>query len=201
MFYYLEGVISLIGAGFAVMDCGGIGFHVYTTANSLAALQLGQKAKLYTHSVIREDCFDLYGFATAEEKRSFELLLSVSGVGPKAAQAILSCNTPETLTLAILGGNEKAITAAPGIGKKIAQRVLLELKDKIRALSGDSFLPPASSASSASAGQGRKLSEVTAALTVLGYSGNEIAAALQGIEMNTLEVQDVIRLALKNMVK
>lgn len=130
MFYYIEGVVSLIDGPVAVVDCGGVGYAVNTTVNSLSRVRIGEKARFYTCTIIREDCFDIYGFATAEEKRCFELLIGVSGVGAKAAQAILSANTPESLSLAIMSGNEKALTAAPGIGKKIAQRVIMELKDK-----------------------------------------------------------------------
>ena len=130
MFYYIEGVVSLIDGTVAVVDCGGVGYAVNTTVNSLSRVRIGEKARFYTCTIIREDCFDIYGFATAEEKRCFELLIGVSGVGAKAAQAILSANTPESLSLAIMSGNEKALTAAPGIGKKIAQRVIMELKDK-----------------------------------------------------------------------
>lgn len=130
MFYYIEGVVSLIDGSVAVVDCGGVGYAVNTTVNSLSRVRIGEKARFYTCTIIREDCFDIYGFATAEEKRCFELLIGVSGVGAKAAQAILSANTPESLSLAIMSGNEKALTAAPGIGKKIAQRVIMELKDK-----------------------------------------------------------------------
>lgn len=125
MFYYIEGVVSLIDGSVAVVDCGGVGYAVNTTVNSLSRVRIGEKTRFYTCTIIREDCFDIYGFATAEEKRCFELLIGVSGVGAKAAQAILSANTPESLSLAIMSGNEKALTAAPGIGKKIAQRVIM----------------------------------------------------------------------------
>lgn len=118
MFYYIEGVVSLIDGPVAVVDCGGVGYAVNTTVNSLSRVRIGEKTRFYTCTIIREDCFDIYGFATAEEKRCFELLIGVSGVGAKAAQAILSANTPESLSLAIMSGNEKALTAAPGIGKK-----------------------------------------------------------------------------------
>ena len=131
MFYYIEGVVSLIDGPVAVVDCGGVGYAVNTTVNSLSRVRIGEKARFYTCTIIREDCFDIYGFATAEEKRCFELLIGVSGVGPKAALAILSVGTPEHLTMAVITGDEKALTAAPGVGKKLAQRILLELKDKI----------------------------------------------------------------------
>ena len=131
MFYYLEGTVAEILPYLAVMDCGGVGYACKTTNNTLAALKKGQRGKVYTYLHVAEGIFDLYGFATQNELNSFKLLLSVSGVGPKAALAILSVGTPETLAMAIVTGDEKALTAAPGIGKKIAQRIILELKDKM----------------------------------------------------------------------
>ena len=124
MFYYIEGTVALLDVGLAVIDCGGVGYALNTTTNSLSRLRVGERARMYVYTVIREDCFDLYGFFTLEEKRSFEMLVGVSGVGPKVAQAILSSNTPDALALAIVSGNEKALTSVPGIGKKIAQRIL-----------------------------------------------------------------------------
>ena len=199
MFYYIEGVVSLIDGSVAVVDCGGVGYAVNTTANSLSHVRMGEKSRLYISPIIREGTFDLYGFATQDEKRCVELLTGVSGVGAKAAQAILSANTPESLSLAILSGNEKALTAAPGIGKKIAQRIILELKDKLAkeqsSFSGDSgaILPVAV--------PDDKTREAGAALAVLGYSASEVAAALKGIDMDALPLEEIIRQALKRMVK
>ncbi len=199
MFYYLEGTVALIDAGLAVVDCGGVGYAVNTTVNTLARLRTGERARLYTYPVIREDCFDLYGFATLEEKRSFEMLIGVSGVGPKAAQAILSSNTPEGLALAIVSGNEKALTLVPGIGKKIAQRVILELKDKLgKDLSGtgmESITVPAAEPG------GGKRADAAAALGVLGYSNSEIAAALKGLDLQNMSVEEIIKAALRSMMK
>ena len=200
MFYYIEGKVEIMEANLAVLDCNGIGFELNVTNNTLARLRLGETARLYVYSSIAEDRFDLYGFYTREEKRSFELLIGVSGVGPKAAQAILSTSTPDALALAIMSGNEKALTMAPGIGKRIAQRVILELKDKINkdsvgAVSESGITAPAGSAA---AGAG-KMADAAAALAVLGYGNNEIAEALKGADAETLEVQDLVRMALKNM--
>ena len=199
MFYYIDGNLTLIDGTVAVVDCGGVGYALNTTVNSLSRLRIGERARMYVYTIIREDCFDLYGFATLEEKRSFEMLIGVSGVGPKAAQAILSANTPESLTMAVVSGNEKALTVVPGIGKKIAQRVLLELKDKLgKELEGigqDSYGPgPAMGVSGAD-----KVSDAAAALSVLGYGNNEITAALKGLDMQNLSVEDIIRQALKKM--
>lgn len=200
MFYYIEGIVSLIDGTLAVVDCGGVGYAVNTTTNSLSRVRMGEKARFYTCTIIREDCFDIYGFATQDEKRCFELLTGVSGVGPKAAQSILSSNTPEALSLAILSGNEKALTVVPGIGKKIAQRLILELKDKLSGGWDDSAGISGTPANAGAVG-GDKLSDAAAALAVLGYGSNEIAAALKGIDVASLAVEDIVRQALKKMMK
>ena len=144
---------------------------------------------------------DLYGFATAEEQKLFQQLISVSGVGPKAALAILSTANPASLALSIITGDEKALTAAAGVGKKIAQRVILELKDKLAkgqsiSAAGESVAGPAVTIIPQN-----KLSEASAALAVLGYSQGEINVALKGIDIESQPLEQIIRLALKNMVK
>ena len=131
MFYYLDGTVAEILPYLAVIDCGGVGYACKTTNYTLASLKKGQRGKIYTYLNVGEEVFDLYGFSTQSELNSFKLLLGVSGVGPKAALAILSSGTPESLAMAIVTGDEKRLTAAPGIGKKIAQRIILELKDKM----------------------------------------------------------------------
>lgn len=200
MFYYIDGTLALIDGTVAVVDCGGVGYALNTTVNSLSRVRTGENARFYVYTLIREDCFDLYGFATLEEKRCFEMLIGVSGVGPKAAQAILSVNTPEALSMAVISGNEKALTVVPGIGKKIAQRVLLELKDKLgREAAGfgtESFSPGSPSTGTLGAD---KLSDAAAALGVLGYGNNEITAALKGMDIQSLSVEDIIRQALRKM--
>ena len=138
MFYYLDGTVAEILPYLAVIDCGGVGYACKTTNTTLAQLKKGQRGKLYTYLDVGENAFGLYGFATANELNSFKLLIGVSGVGPKAALAILSAATPESLAMAIVTGDEKSLTAAPGVGKKIAQRIILELKDKMARESGPS---------------------------------------------------------------
>lgn len=199
MFYYIEGTLTLMEPNLAVVDCGGVGYALNTTVNTLSRLRMGEKVRLYVYSVIREDTFDLYGFYTQEEKRSFEMLLGVSGVGPKAALGILSSSTPDALSMAIISGNEKALTVVPGIGKKMAQRILLELKDKI-SKQMEGFTPESFSAGSPSAAVGKdKLSDAAAALGVLGYGNNEITASLKGLDIQNLSVEDIIRQALRKM--
>lgn len=201
MFYYVNGTVAHIGPYLAVIDCGGVGYACRTTNTTISALKLGEKGKLFTYLNVREDAMELYGFATQEELNLFEQLLSVSGVGPKAALAILSASTPANLALAIITGDEKALTCAPGIGKKIAQRVILELKDKLA--KGQTML----SGGESYGGTGvtvipeNKLSEASAALAVLGYSQSEVNVALKGIELDSLPLDQIIRQALRRMVK
>lgn len=200
MFYHIKGTVSTLLPQMAVIDCGGVGFALNATANTVSRLTAGKEAKLYTYVYIREDSMDLFGFYSLEEKRCFEMLIGVSGVGPKAALSILSANTPESLALAIIGEDTKALMVAQGIGKKIAQRIILELKEKMAKenpnaafVSGEGVVPSAAS--------GGKLSDASSALAVLGYSPQEIAAALKGIEPDELSLEEIIRQALKKMMK
>lgn len=199
MFYHLDGKVAELGQGMAVIDCNGVGYLVNTSLTTQSRLKVGERSKLYISESVREDAFELFGFATKSEKRSFDLLIGVSGVGPKAALSILSAYTPEALAMAILSGDEKALTVAPGIGKKIAQRVILELKDKLAKESGDFELPMKSGAPVA-VGDG-KLSDAAAALAVLGYGPAEINIALKGVDVAPLTVEEIIKAALKNMMK
>ena len=200
MFYYLNGVVAEMEANLAVIDCGGVGYACATTNYTLSQLKKGERAKLYTYMNVREDAVDLFGFSSQSELHSFKLLLGVSGVGPKAALAILSTNTPANLALAVVMGDEKALTAAPGIGKKIAQRIILELKDKL-AKEQASFGPDTGGSVPLTVLPNDKAEEAGAALAVLGYSGSEVAAALKGIDIDTLPLEEIIRQALKRMVK
>lgn len=200
MFYHLEGRIAELMQGAAVVDCSGVGYLVNTSLNTQSRLKTGERAKLYISESVREDAFELFGFATRSEKRSFDLLIAVSGVGPKAALSILSAHTPEALTMAILAGDEKALTVAPGIGKKIAQRVILELKDKLASESVDIELPVKAGVPASAAGDG-KLADAAAALGVLGYGPAEINLALKGVDTAALTTEEIIKAALKNMMK
>ena len=125
MFYYVNGTVAHLAPYLAVIDCGGVGYACRTTNNTLARLKKGETARLYTYLNVREDAMELYGFFAEDERNCFQLLIGVSGVGPKAALSILSSSTPDTLAMSIITGDEKALTVAPGIGKKIAQRVIL----------------------------------------------------------------------------
>lgn len=200
MFHYISGIAAELLPNLAVIDCAGVGFEVNTSAYTLSQLKAGEKAKLFTYVHIREDAFEIYGFSTQSEKHCFEMLLGVSGVGPKAALSILSVNTPEGLVMSIISENEKAITAAPGVGKKIAQRVILELKDKMaKETQSVSFSDVAFNAPAANAGS--KLSDASAALTVLGYTTTEVNAALKKIDTDAMTLEEIIKAALKQMMK
>ena len=201
MYYYVSGEVAHVEPYLAVVDCGGVGYACRTTTFTLSQIKKGDKAKLFTYLSVREDAMDLYGFASAEELKLFQQLISVSGVGPKAALNILSAGTPANLALAIITGDEKSLTAAAGVGKKLAQRIILELKDKLTkgqtvSAAGESVAGPAVTIIPQN-----KLSEASAALAVLGYSQAEINVALKGIDIDNQSLEQIIRLALKNMMK
>lgn len=201
MFYYLNGTVAEIAAGLAVIDCGGVGYACATTNYTLSQLKKGEKARLYTYLHVREDIFELYGFASQQELNSFKMLIGVSGVGPKAALAILSATTPQNLALSIVTEDEKALTAAQGIGKKIAQRIILELKDKLAKEQSSFTVQGGGSGAAPIPLGGSKSGEAAAALAVLGYGSQEISTALKGIDMDALPLEEIIRQALKKMVK
>lgn len=202
MFYYLEGTVAELLPYLAVIDCGGVGYACKTTNNTLSHLKKGQNGKVYTYLNVGEGVFDLYGFATQSELHTFRMLLGVSGVGPKAALAILSSGTPDALAMAIITGDEKTLTAAPGIGKKIAQRIILELKDKLAKESAATGLDFSGNGTSVNAVSfTNKASEAAQALAVLGYSSAEVAVALKGVDVENLPLEEIIRQSLKKMVK
>lgn len=201
MFHHIEGIVSEIELNLAVIDCNGVGFAINSSLNTLSQIKVGQKSKLYISEVIRDDCFELYGFVSKHEKRSYELLTSVSGVGPKAAMSILSSSTPDKLSMAIISGDEKALTVAPGVGKKTAQRIILELKDKIAKESISLNLSGTTVQVAVGMSEDGKLGDVSAALAVLGYGIAEISTALCGVDVSALSVEQIIKAALKNMFK
>ncbi len=197
MLYYISGPVAVLEPGLAVIDCHGVGYGCHITAYTASQLKLNQNARLYITESIREDAFDLYGFISKEEQRCYELLTSVNGVGPKAAMAILSSGGPQNFTLAVMTGDEKMLTAAQGVGKKIAQRIILELKDKL----GSSGMELDFSAGSAPAPAqtGSAVALAHAALQELGYSPAEITAALKGADPNAT-TEALVRHALRAMV-
>ena len=196
MIYYVSGQVTVLEPGLAVVECGGVGYGCRVTAYTAGQLKLNQNARLYITESIREDAFDLYGFISREEQRCFELLTSVNGVGPKAAMAILSSGGPQNFTLAVMTGDEKMLTAAQGVGKKIAQRIILELKDK---LGGSGMELDFSTGSAPVAAPAGNAAMANAALQELGYSAAEINAALKGADPNAT-TEELIRYALRAMV-
>lgn len=201
MFYYISGTLALCTPTMAVIDCSGVGYKLTISANTLSKLagKDGTKVKLYTYFSVREDAQELYGFFTEEEHLAFTMLISVSGVGPKAAIAILSVLTPEKLSLAISTGNAKEISKAQGVGAKTAARVVLELKDSAGKLAGDNDVTSYDSVDTVISSDS-KLADVEAALTVLGYSRSEVAYSLRGVD-KSLDAEEIIRLALRNLMK
>ena len=198
MLYYVSGKVAVLEPGLAVIDCGGVGYGCRITAYTAGQLKLNQNARLYITESIREDAYDIYGFISREEQRCYELLTSVNGVGPKAAMAILSSGGPQNFTLAVMTGDEKMLTAAQGVGKKIAQRIILELKDKL----GGSAMEldfTAGAAASAPVQGSNNAAMAHAALQELGYSPAEISAALKGVDA-AASTEDMIRHALRAMV-
>ena len=196
MIYYVSGPVTVLEPGLAVIDCGGVGYGCRVTAYTAGQLKLNQTARLYITESIREDAFDLYGFISKEEQRCYELLTSVNGVGPKAAMSILSAG-PQNFTLAVMTGDEKLLTAAQGIGKKIAQRIILELKDKMGGSNME--IDFSTGAVAAVPAQQGNAAMARAALQELGYSPAEIQTALKGADPNA-STEELIRHALRAMV-
>ena len=196
MLYYVSGKVTVLEPGLAVIDCGGVGYGCRVTAYTAVQLKRDKAARLYITESIREDAFDLYGFISREEQRCYELLTSVSGVGPKAAMSILASG-PQNFTLAVMTGDEKLLTAAQGVGKKLAQRIILELKDKMGGATELDFSggPVAAAAPAQSGG----IALAQAALQELGYSPAEIAAALKGADPKA-STEELVRYALRAMV-
>ncbi len=195
MLYYVSGPVTVLEPGLAVIDCGGVGYGCRVTAYTAAQLKINQTAKLFITESIREDAFDLYGFSSKEEQRCYELLTSVNGVGPKAAMAILSAG-PQNFTLAVMTGDEKLLTAAQGVGKKLAQRIILELKDKMGSTAELDF---SGGVTAAVPTQSNAAAMATAALQELGYSPAETNAALKGVDPNA-STEEMVRFALRAMV-
>ena len=195
MIYYLSGPVTVLEPGLAVVECGGVGYGCRVTAYTAGQLKLNQTARLYVTESIREDAFDLMGFISREEQHCFGLLTSVNGVGPKAALSILS-GGPQNFTLAVMTGDEKLLTAAQGVGKKLAQRIILELKDK---LGGSGMELDFSAGTAPVAAPAGNAALANAALQELGYSAAEITAALKGADPNA-STEELVRYALRAMV-
>ncbi len=197
MLYSVRGKLIQTTATCAVVECGGVGFLCQTTLNTLKTLKPGSEVMLYTYLNVREDAMELFGFATKTELDTFKTLISVSGVGPKAGLALLSELSPEQVAMAIATDDVKTITRAQGIGKKIAQRIVLELKDKLaKAAASNSGFAPVSAATVSAAGG--NVSKAIEALGVLGYTPAEVSPVLAQFDGN-LPVEQLIAMTLRQM--
>lgn len=198
MIYSVNGTVELIEPNLAVIDCGGVGYACRTTANTLSQLKIGEKAKLLTFLSVREDAVELFGFYDAAELNCFKMLISVSGVGPKAALSILSGMTPQAFALCVASGDSKTLTNAPGIGRKTAERIVLELKDKVS--KQDVAAGVKGSAVPIVAAPSNTYAEAVSALMVLGYSNGEATSALSGLDPSAPS-DELIRAGLKKLAK
>ncbi len=200
MISYIKGILADKGSDHAVVDCGGVGFKIYTSYNSLMDTKCtkGSEVTFYTHMYIKEGIMDLYGFISKEELELFELLISVSGVGAKGALAVLSTMNPSKLSLTIASGDANSIKKAPGIGTKTAQRIILELKDKIKndSLTGD-FKDAFSTDVPVSTSE---RDEAVNALVALGYTGFEAKKAVSKVATDITDVESIIKSALKSLI-
>ena len=193
MFYSLTGKLAYKDAGMVVIECGGVGFKCATTLNTLQNMPgVGDTATLYTYLSVREDALELYGFHDMAELEHYRLITGVSGVGPKVGISIMSAFTPDKLALAISSSDAKALTAANGVGAKLAQRIVLELKDKVGGADVDSNL----GAGAAGSAVGDGASQAVSALTSLGYSYSEASMAIAKLD-GSMGVEELIKSALK----
>ncbi|MDQ5983428.1 MAG: Holliday junction ATP-dependent DNA helicase RuvA [Eubacteriales bacterium SKADARSKE-1] len=195
MFYSLRGQLVHLEDGIAVVECAGVGYKCFVTANTQKELlTLGQEVTLYTHLNVREDAMDLFGFLKKEELDCFKLLISVSGVGAKVGIAILSSLLPEQVFMAISTGDSKILTVAPGVGSKLAQRVILELKDKVRT----AFCYSNEKSVASNFLSNNNTSKALAALTSLGYLSTDVMPIVSSLD-SSLPVEELIRLSLKSL--
>ncbi len=199
MIYSLNGILLEKDLSYAVIDCNGVGYAVNITGNCLSRLgEVGDRVLLFTHLNIREDAAELFGFYDTDERDCFKLLISVSNVGPKMALSVLSALTPEQFAVSVVSGDQASLTKANGVGAKLAQRIILELKDKIQKempalLQGKTVTPVA-------AGQGEKSAEVIGALMALGYTQHEAKRAVGSLAIAEMSVEQAIKAALVQLM-
>lgn len=199
MLYNLKGTLTVSDVNFIVVECGGVGFKCFTTLTTVKEIgKVGDNVNVYTYLAVREDAMDLYGFASLAELDAFKLLITVSGIGPKAAVSILSELSPDRLAVCIASGDAKAITRAQGVGKKTAERVVLELKDKMGSITVGSSSDAVSNAASVTANSDS--AEAVEALVALGYSQSDAAVVVGGMD-KSLSVDEMIRQGLKQLAK
>jgi len=195
MIAFVKGTVDYIDENYAVIDCGGVGYKVFMSPANLSVLKTGEITKIYTYLKVAEDLFDLYGFLSTDELKMFKMIISVSGAGPKAGLSILSVMHPSDFALAVVTDDYKSITKAPGVGPKLAQKISLELKDKLK---NEDLLPSASNdiPLTVSAAKNSASNEATEALIVLGYSQSEAVRAVSAAPKD-LSTEETIKEALK----
>ena len=202
MYAYIKGTLAYKHSDYIVVEANGVGYKISTSLSTIeSAGSDGSEVKVFTHLYVREDILSLYGFVSQEELGMFELLITVSGVGPKAAISMISAITPSKFGLAVITDDAKTLTRAQGIGNKMAQRIILELKDKIKkeqltAVSGSLKVQTISDAHG-----GSKASEAVSALMVLGYTAVEASSAVLAVYSDNMDIETIIRSSLKNLVR
>ena len=194
MIYSVRGNLILMDAGIAVVECGGVGYRVQTSISTQKQLKLNSEVMLYTYMNVREDAMELFGFATKAELDTFKALIGVSGVGPKAGLSVLSELTSEQIAMCVSAGDSKTLTRANGVGPKLAQRIVLELKDKIKGISAEGFEV---SKGSVIADTGN-VSKAVAALAVFGYSAADVTPILSRLDPE-MTVEEMITATLRQM--
>lgn len=204
MISYIRGELAAIEEEKAIVDVGGVGYGIHMSRQALAMLPpVGAEVKLHTYLNVKEDCMQLFGFLTRDDLQVFRLVIGVNGIGPKGGLNILSQLTPDDLRFAVLSNDVKAISAAPGIGKKTAEKLILELKDKLSLedVLEHSFAPEEPSKAGTSAAYGQMQNDAVQALTALGYGSSESLKAVKKVEITEeMQVEDVLKQALKFMM-
>lgn len=198
MFAYIKGSLEQKSNNYVVIDVGGIGYKIFMATKAIENLgEIGQVVKVHTHYYVREDNISLYGFNTNEELRMFELLLQVSGIGAKSAIAMLSEISPSSFALAVISDDISQLVKIPGIGKKTAARIVLELKDKLKTEEAITKTEEVK----LSITNEEETSEAIAALQVLGYTKREIEKALENVDTKNLQLEEIIKQGLKNLAR
>ena len=201
MIAFVRGTAVDMTENSVIVEAGGIGYEIYMTGTDLSQIHMGEEVKIHTYFNVREDAMQLYGFRSKDDLQMFKLLLGVNGVGPKAAVGVLAGITADELRFAILSDDVKTISRAPGVGKKTAQKMILELKDKMARESAATGLDFSGGAAVSVPAFTNKATEAAQALAVLGYTSAEVAQALKGVDVETLSLEEIIRQCLKKMVK
>lgn len=196
MIYSVRGTLVHTEQNLAVVECGGVGYECRTTLNTLRDVKIGSEVTLYTYMSVREDAVELFGFSTQKELQTYKLLININGVGPKAGISILSILSPEQVAVAVSSGDWKTITQANGVGPKMAQRIVLELKDKFKSLESDDSLSPNGANTSVSG----NIPAAVQALAVLGFSAADVTPILTKLDPN-MSVEQMIGATLKKLGK